>query len=159
MESSPVTSSDKPSFSDTFPERRLVVDAMELQMLLFDSTVNEYYSEAKLRRRLSTNGFTLEYIDLEKPGATVMIVTSNMRYFKTPIVVFRGTGDEDDVFTDLLAKLVDTDFVNAPAGVQIHQGFHMAMFENKVVNDIEERVLKILGTKYKNVVVTGYSLG
>ena len=88
-----------------------------------------------------------------------MIVTANLRYFKTPIVVFRGSQDVDDWATNIKAEPVKAEFEGAPAGVKIHKGFHDGMFGGNVVNDIEERVLKILGKKFKSVIVTGYSLG
>lgn len=151
-----VTDADDTPFSDMIPERQLVVDAMELQMLFHDNLGNE----SILRKRLATNGFNLHYVDVVKPGATVMIVTSYMRYFKTPIVVFLGSGDDgDDIFTDALAELVDAGFENSPDGVKIHHGIYKAMFEGKVVNDIEERVLKLLGKEHGDVIVTGFSLG
>ena len=157
MSSRPISDPDTP-FADTFPERQLVVDAMELQTLLLENTFVDF-NEKKFRRQLATNGFNLEYIDVEKPGATVMIVTANLRYFKTPIVVFRGSQDVDDWATNIKAEPVKAEFEGAPAGVKIHKGFHDGMFGGNVVNDIEERVLKILGKKFKSVIVTGYSLG
>ena len=159
----PQSSPSNTPFSDVFPDRKMVYDSNYLHGILewFSYEFDGEYEEEKLRKYLAGEGYNLEYVEVEKLGSTVMIVTS-ANYPDTPIVVFRGSDLDDLQFTTTDVQQVYTpEFENAPIGIKIHSGFHKAMFTRHVVYEVEEVILSLLPEidGESRVMVVGTSLG
>ena len=157
----PQSSPSSTPFSNVFPDRRMVYDSNRLHDILISFSYDGIdFDERSLREYLAGDGYNLEYVEVEKLGSTVMIVTSE-EYPNTPIVVFRGSDMDDLKFTTSDIQQANTpEFEKAPIGMKIHRGFHRAMFTRNVVYEVEEVVLSLLPeSDGGSVIVTGNSLG
>ena len=160
----PQSSPSSTPFSNLFPDRRMVYDSNRLHDILQMHSFahdNIDFDERSFREYLAGDGYNLEYVEVEKLGSTVMIVTCENEYPNTPIVVFRGSDRDDLQFTTSdVQQVYAPEFENAPIGMKIHRGFHKAMFTRNVVYEIEEVILRLLReSDGGRVIVTGNSLG
>ncbi len=142
------------SFADTFPDRNLVLDLMQLSEDIY--AVDENGISAS--DAISDPKFE-EVLWIEADFSTeVLVVRSRQDRDFPPIVVFRGSEEFDDWLVNANILLVKSKFQNAPDSVEMHQGFQNALFDQNVIGKVEEKVLDMVGEKGE-VIVTGHSLG
>lgn len=143
-------------FPDVFPDRNLVLELIQLCFDIFCVKNNVTTPE----EAISNPKF--QYEDWIKPhfSTTCMIVSfQEDGSSRVPVVIFRGSDDRDDYEVDFNIPFDKSKFSNAPSDVKIHRGFQNALFDQNVVQDIEKKILNILGDNGHNVIVTGHSLG
>lgn len=142
------------SFADTFPDKSLVLDLMQLSKDIY--SVDE---EGVLPADAISDPKFEELFWLEAEFSTeVMIVGSQDDQNFPPVVVFRGSEERDDWLVNANIVLDKSKFQNAPDLVEVHRGFQNALFDQDVVGVIEEKVLELVGESGQ-VIVTGHSLG
>lgn len=143
-------------FPDIFPNRNLVLDLMQLCVDIFGVNKNGRTAQ----EAISNPKFQYEDWIQPKFSTTCMIVSFEEEgSSRVPVVVFRGSDDLDDYKVDFDIPLEKSKFTNAPSDVKVHRGFQDALFDQDVVQDIEKKILDILGETGENVIVTGHSLG
>ncbi len=143
------------AFADTFPDRNLVLDLMQLSYDVYavdepDISASDAITDPKFE----------EVLWIEAKFSTeVMIVKSREDQDFPPIVVFRGSEELDDWKVNTNFGLVKSKFQNAPDSVEMHQGFQNALFNQEdVIGKVEEKVLELIGESGE-VIVTGHSSG
>jgi len=167
----PILTSVLPSFADRFPENQLIYDMMQLSADIFkiNETVSpkesisnpKYHFEHWLQANFSTTSMIVTFqndLQEDDDGDERASFSYGNDNGKVPVVIFRGTDNIQDWLVDVNAVLEPSKFSNAPEDVEIHKGFQDALFEQNVVQDIEQRVLDICGEDGQ-VYVTGHSLG
>ncbi len=158
--SSPLTSPlTSPLFADTFPERNLVLDMMQLCADVFkvgggitpqDAISNpKFQFELWIHASFSTTGMIVSAAhDTGARNKTTI----------TPIIVFRGSDSIQDWIVDLDVEMETSKFPNAPSDVMCHKGFQDALFDQDVISNIEGKIVELIGEE-GNVIFTGHSLG
>lgn len=147
-------------FADVIPERNLVFDMMQLSADIFEVAKDKTPEEA-----ISNPKFKLEHWIEAKVSTTAMIVSFQKEADRkagnitVPVVVFRGSNDLDDYGVDMKVIKEKSRFTNAPSDVKLHKGFQDALFDQGVVQDIENMILNMTTGKDGEVFLTGHSLG
>ncbi len=143
------------SFSDTFPNRNLVLDLMQLSYDIYEVDEQDISASDAI-----TDPKFEEVLWIEAEFSTeVMIVRSREDQSFPPIVVFRGSEELDDWLVNTNIEMVKSKFQNAPDSVEVHEGFQNALFsQENVIGKIEEKILELVGESGE-VIVTGHSLG
>lgn len=144
------------SFSNIFPDRNLVLDMIQLSRDIYHV---DFENGVPPEDAIDPE---FQYEDWIEPdfSTVAMIVTFQEEDSSTvPVIIFRGSDEPDDWRVNLDSKLVKSEFTNAPNDVEVHQGFQSALFDQNVVQDIEEKVLNLVGENGGNIIVTGHSLG
>jgi hypothetical protein len=149
------------SFADTFPNRFLVVDLMQLSKNIYDvddEGVSPEETVSILSPENPTKNFELKFWVEAEFSTEAMIVTRINEESSTPIIVFRGSEEPDDWTANLNFLLETSEFINAPASVMIHRGFQSALFDQDITSQLENELLQLIGED-GDVIVTGHSLG
>jgi predicted lipase len=148
-----------PTFANTFPDRHLVANLMQLSEDIYDvddgvppqDAISNPYYEFKfwIEALLSTEAMIV--LDNEKSPS---LTTTTGR----PIIVFRGSEERDDWEVNFNIPTEKSEFINAPDSVKIHRGFQSALFDQNIISQLETELLQLIG-KDGDVIVTGHSLG
>jgi hypothetical protein len=147
-------------FADVIPKRNLVFDMMQLSADIFKVTKDKTPEEA-----ISNPKFKLEHWIEAKVSTTAMMVSFQKQAegktgnITVPVVVFRGSKDLDDYSVDMNIIKEKSRFTNAPSDVKLHKGFQDALFDQGVVQDIENMILNKITGNDGEIFLTGHSLG
>jgi hypothetical protein len=142
---------DTDAFANTFPDKNLVANLMQLSQDIFKVKNGVSPQDA-----ISNPNYESKFWIEASFSTEAMIVTANDN--TKPIIVFRGSEEREDWEVNLNFPTEKSEFVNAPDSVKIHRGFHSALFDQNVVSTLESKVLELIGTD-GDVIVTGHSLG
>ena len=154
---------DSPSFpsADTFPDRHLVLDMMQLSNDIYD--VDE--KGLPPSDAITDPKFEIQFWLQADFSTEVMIVTTtSTSLYDSPkpliAVVFRGSEEIDDWLVNGNIITEPSEFINAPDSVRIHQGFQGALFDQGIVDIVEAKILNLIKRMGDSeVVITGHSLG
>ena len=161
----PLTS--PPVFRDEFPDKHLVYDMMQLCADVFkveddrlspqDAITNPKYKfEDYFHAPFSTVGMIVSIAN--NKTTTKQHTKSYQNQTAIPIIIFRGSDNLQDWTVDFDVMMETSKFPNAPSDVKCHKGFQDALFEQDVVTNIENKVVRLIGDE-GNVIFTGHSLG
>jgi hypothetical protein len=139
------------SFANTFPDKNLVADLMQLSQDIFDVDNGVPPQDA-----ISNPNYEFKFW-IEAPFSTEAMIVTAHHNTKT-IIVFRGSEEREDWEVNLNFPTEKSEFVNAPDSVKIHRGFQSALFDQNIVSALESKLLELIGTD-GDVIVTGHSLG
>lgn len=143
----------KPCFSDVILDKHFVLDMMELCFDIFEVT-----NDVTPQEVISNTKFKFEQYYKAEFSTVAMLVTFQRGNETIPVVIFRGSVSFDDWMVDMDTRMEESKFTNAPSGVMVHRGFQDALFNQNIVQDIEAKIIDMIG-RNADIMVTGHSLG
>lgn len=139
------------TYQDTFLPREVVRTGLRMSMMIYRLEPGVDVSTGNRFR-----GHNVRLFAENSEGTEVMVLEN----LETGLVyvVFRGSEEGDDWWTNLDVGLDSCLFEGAPNNALVHSGFQDALYDEGIVYDVENVVTAIVGTDGE-VFITGHSLG